>query len=311
MDTTIHIFSQSDFKSFCPTLLELDTPLNDLNVLSVHSRQEVLKLLQKPAIAIVGTRRPTSYGEFVTHKITTEICELSSGEIPIVSGFMYGIDQIAHQAAYKAGGKIIAVLAHGFDHIPRRFQRFFEDILQAGGMFISEYPPDLPPQKFMFIARNRIVAALSEVVIVPEAAIKSGSMHTVRYALDVGHSIAAVPGLITNPYAEGTKALINQGAFLVSSGQEVLELAPGLQEVLYGRSDKNSESRFANFEKNEIPVSLSSKIMTQLKVQPRTVNALAELLNMSLVDVSTELSYLELQGHVSQVNGEWMLQYRR
>jgi DNA processing protein len=307
----MYTLSQEEFTQIKPSLVHVDKPPQQLFIESKLTRSQVVEVLARPSVAVVGTRRPTSYGVFATQKITAEICELSSNKVPIVSGFMYGIDQTAHQATYKSGGTIIAVLAHGFSCIPRRHKRFVESILDQGGIFVSEYTPDLPPQKFMFIARNRIVAALSEVIVVPEAAINSGSMHTVRYGLDLGHTIAAVPGLITNPYADGTKTLLNQGATLVSSGQEVLELTCNLQKVLQEipsiklTADTKIESQEGT--KNTV----TSKILAELKAQPRSVNALSELLKISLLDASTELSYLELQGHVSQVNGEWVLQYRR
>jgi len=304
----MYSFLVDKFKQIKPQLLHVEKPPNQLFIESKLSKSEVVKVLSNPSVAVVGTRRPTSYGIFATQKISTEICELSGGSVPIVSGFMYGIDQVAHQATFKAGGTIVAVLAHGFNCIPRRHARFVQSILNQGGIFVSEYPHDLPPQKFMFIARNRIVAALSEVIVVPEAAILSGSMHTVRYGLDVGHTIAAIPGLITNPYAEGTKSLINQGATLVSSGSEVLELTPNLQKILHQSLQLNANASTTQVSASNV---LTGKILEQLSVQPRSINTLSELLTVSLVDVSTELSKLELQGRISQVNGEWVLQYRR
>lgn len=307
----MHIFSQEEFAQIKPQLLHVDKPPKQLFTQSELTKAEVKAVLNLPSVAVVGTRRPTSYGIFATQKITTEMCELSAGKVPIVSGFMYGVDQIAHQAAYKAAGTIVAVLAHGFDCTPLRHRRFVQNILDQGGIFVSEYPPELPPQKFMFIARNRIVAALSEVIVVPEAAINSGSMHTVRFGLDLGQNIAAVPGLITNPFADGTKALINQGATLVSSGHEVLELTQNLQQVLHQALPCDlplGENAVAQVGSRSL---LASRILAQLKAQPKSINTLSELLNISLVDASTELSYLELQGLVSQVNGEWVLQYRR
>jgi DNA processing protein len=307
----MHTLTRADFSNFESSLLQLDQVPQKLYAKSNLTKCEVLSLLNKPAVAIVGTRHPTSYGVFVTQKISTEVCELSLGEVPVVSGFMYGVDHVAHQAVVAGRGKAIAVLGYGFHQLSTRYHVLIQKVLENGGVFLSEYPPELPAQKFMFIARNRIVSALSEVLVVPEASINSGSMHTVRFSLELGQAVASVPGLITNPFAEGTKALLNQGASLVASGSDVLDLSTKFNrffchqncEKVHQQSGKTSQSNDLN--------SLSQKVLSQLSSSPSSVTEISDFLRVSVAMVGSCLSDLELKGLILQKNGEWMLQYRR
>jgi len=180
-----------------------------------------------PAVAIVGTRKPTPYGKEVTYQLAFELAKRG---IVIISGLAYGIDAIAHQAALDAGGTTIAVLGNGIDSVyPTRHQRLAQNILANGGAVISEYPPGVPAQKYSFLARNRIVSGLSDAVIVTEAAARSGTLSTVNHALEQGKEIFAVPGNITSPMSEGCNTIIKQGAIPLTHAQEVIDLiAPEL-----------------------------------------------------------------------------------
>lgn len=173
------------------------------------------------AIAVVGTRQITEYGKVVTSKIVKELVDL---DLMIISGFMYGVDLKAHSQAIKSVGKTIGVLGYGFDYCyPQSIRKFYDYFLDSGGMLISEFAPNTQVRPGNFPTRNRIVAGLSLGVVVIEAAIKSGSHITAQYALDNGRTVFAVPGPITSPFSEGTKWLVNQGAVLVGSGQEIWE----------------------------------------------------------------------------------------
>lgn len=175
----------------------------------------------RPLVAVVGSRRPTAYGEQATRQI---VGELVSAGVGIVSGLAYGIDMQAHIAALDAGGYTIAVLGNSIDQIhPRQHKGLADRILGQGGAIVSEYPPGTSTQPFMFIDRNRIIAGLSRGVIVMQAGSKSGSLSTARRALDAGRSVMALPGDITSEMSLGTNRLIREGAVLIRSSVDVLD----------------------------------------------------------------------------------------
>jgi len=171
-------------------------------------------------IAIVGSRRPTSYGEKVTYQIAGELAR--AGAV-IVSGLAIGVDSIAHRAALDAGGKTVAVLAHGLDRIyPPRHRGLATEILATGGALVSEYDTGTPPLPHQFVERNRIIAGLSMGVIVTEAAEKSGALFTARDAALAGRTVMAVPGNITSQYSVGPNNLIRTGATPITSATDAI-----------------------------------------------------------------------------------------
>lgn len=162
------------------------------------------------AVAIVGTRKPTTYGRAVTLEIAEKLAKRG---VVIVSGLALGIDGIAHQGALNVGGRTIAVLASGVDLItPTSHRQLAQTILEKDGGIISEYEPGTPPLAHQFLERNRLVSGLADAVIVTEAAAKSGTMNTVMHALEQGKDVYAVPGNITSPSSAGCNKLIEQGA---------------------------------------------------------------------------------------------------
>lgn len=171
-------------------------------------------------IAVVGARNMTAYGKMATETIAHGLAEFGA---VIVSGLMYGVDITAHFAALQAHGQTVAVLGYGFDHCYPADQRpVLEEFLRLGGTLLTEYAPWVPPIAGQFPARNTIVAGMSEAVVVPEAAEGSGTMITTQYALDNGRTVFAVPGPIDNPYTAGTRHLLNEGATLVSSADDII-----------------------------------------------------------------------------------------
>jgi DNA processing protein len=172
-------------------------------------------------VAVVGTRHITEYGRLVTEKITSE---LVINGCPIISGAMYGVDICAHQTALAWEGKTIGVLGYGFDFCyPKSYQAVFESFIEQGMTFISPFAPETTAIRGNFPARNAIVAGMSAGVVVTEAAAKSGTLITAGYAADFGRPVMAVPGSIFSPYSQGVTQLVNQGASLVTNGEEVLE----------------------------------------------------------------------------------------
>lgn len=178
-----------------------------------------------PTIAVVGTRQVTAYGRKVTWELTQSL--VKKGFV-IVSGFMYGVDAIAHRACIASGGKTIAVLGYGLEapFYPRSHAILAQEILDSGGCLVSEYEPHTQAIAQNFPKRNRIVSGLSLGVLVTEAAKHSGSLITARLAVEQGREVFAVSGPIDSPYSEGTKALVNLGAKLVTNVEDIVEELP-------------------------------------------------------------------------------------
>jgi len=187
-------------------------------------------LLARPRVAIIGSRRVTAYGRGVTMQLASELARQG---IVIVSGLALGVDGLAHQAALDAGGLTIAVLPTSLDRIyPSSHHNLAKEILGQGGALISEYESGAAVYKTNFVARNRIVAGISDAVLITEAAEKSGTLHTARFALEQGIDVLAVPGNITSPTSAGTNNLIKVGAALVTSVDDVLHALELERQIL-------------------------------------------------------------------------------
>lgn len=177
---------------------------------------------RRTAVAIIGTRKPTRYGQEVTHRLAYDLAQRG---IVIVSGLALGIDAIAHAAALEAGGTTIAVLGNGLPTIsPATNRRLGERIITSGGAIISEYEEGSPVFASNFLERNRIVAGLSDAIIITEATSRSGTLNTAARALEQGKEIFVVPGNITSPLSAGCNALLKQGARVVTDYQDVLDV---------------------------------------------------------------------------------------
>lgn len=186
-------------------------------------------LMARPKVAIVGTRKITPYGK----QVTTDLAAgLARQGVVIVSGLAYGVDAIAHRAAVDAGGLTIAVLPGAVDKpYPAAHRGLAEQIVQGGGALISEYPAGTITYPSNFVERNRIVSSMADALLITEAAVNSGTMHTARFALEQGKDVFAVPGNITSPVSEGTNNLLKTGAMLVTSVDDILHalgLAPAV-----------------------------------------------------------------------------------
>lgn len=176
--------------------------------------------LDRPKVAIVGSRGVSAYGQQVTARLATELAERG---VVIVSGLALGVDGIAHQACLQAGGITVAVLANGLDKIyPASHTQLALRVLEQGGTIISEYEAGTPGFKQNFIARNRIVAGLADALLITEATDRSGTLHTAKFALEQGRDVLAVPGNITSPNSVGTNNLIKSGATPVTSIDDIM-----------------------------------------------------------------------------------------
>ncbi|MBR2994964.1 DNA-processing protein DprA [Candidatus Saccharibacteria bacterium] len=181
------------------------------------------KLEPPKTVAIVGSRHNTKYGEEIAFKLAYE---LAKHQVVVVSGLAYGIDSIAHRGCLAADGKTVAVLGTPINQIyPREHTSLAKEIIKKEGAIISEYAKDaIVYPKTSFLERNRLISGLSDIVIVVEAAEKSGSLNTATHALNQGKIVFAVPGNITSPYSQGCNKLIKQGAFPYTEPKDVLEL---------------------------------------------------------------------------------------
>jgi DNA processing protein len=203
-----------------------DPPL----VLYARGRVEALR---QPAIAIVGTRRPTYYGLQMGQGLAAD---LASRGLAIVSGLARGIDAAAHQGCLENGGHTIAVLGCGIDVIyPREHRHLTQRILESG-LLLSEFPPGTSPAPQNFPIRNRIISGLALGTLIVEASEYSGSLITARLAMEQGRELFALPGNLTSPQSFGPNYLIKQGAKLVQSWRDVVEeLTPDLRREILTR----------------------------------------------------------------------------
>ena len=188
----------------------------------VFARGSLEVLAARPRVAIVGTRRATGYGLRVTREVASAFAR--AGAV-VVSGMAWGIDGAAHRAALDAGGLTIGVLGTGLDQLYPRSHRDLQNEVAARGLLLSELYPDEHGMRFTFIHRNRLIAALCSVVIVTEAPERSGALNTVTHALDLGRTIAAVPGPIDQPQSAGANAVIRDGGHIITSIEDALALA--------------------------------------------------------------------------------------
>lgn len=254
---------------------------------------EFLSLLEKPLVAIVGSRKVSPYGRLVTQKFASE---LANRGMVIVSGLALGVDSIAHDAALKANGRTIAVLPSGLGKIyPASHTNLARQIIQKGGALVSEYPTTAEnPQKYQFIARNRIIAALSRAVIITEAASKSGSLHTAEFALEQGIEIMAVPGNITSPTSEGANNLIKVGATPVTTTEDILDALHIAHDQAHRHTEK---AAFTN------PV--QADIYKLLQKNNLNEDALMGCLSWSSAEINQALSLLELNGYICKAGSSW------
>ena len=177
------------------------------------------RLLQAPKkLAVIGSRNATSYSENVLRRMMPQLVKK---DIVIVSGLARGADTMAHIQAIQSGGKTIGVLGGGFHHIYPRENIRLANHMMNHHLLISEYPPYLKPEKWQFPFRNRIISGLSDAVFVTEAKRKSGTFITADYALNEGREVLCLPGAIHDPLAEGTNALIQEGAKMVLSIEDI------------------------------------------------------------------------------------------
>jgi len=236
--------------------------------------------LDRPTVAIVGTRAASTYGKAVAHKFGEA---LGRAGVTVVSGGALGIDAAAHRGALDAGGSTVAVLATGVDNVyPRVHQHLFGQIQQSGCL-VSQFSVGSSPSGYRFLQRNDVIAAMSMAVLVVEAPIRSGAMRTANSANELGREVFVVPANIDAFSFQGSFRLIRDGATLVSHPMELLE-SLGLEAVAE--------------EPKPAPSGPGGQILGVLTVVPLAAELIVERTGMDTAEVLSELTMLELEGLV-------------
>ncbi len=241
------------------------------------------------AVAVVGTRRITTYGRQITEEIAST---LAGNGVTVVSGLARGVDAVAHQAALAAGGRTLAVLGSGVDMIyPPEHQKLAERIIEKGTL-VSDYAPGTQPDGINFPPRNRIISGLSLAVVVAEAGDKSGALITAGFAAEQGRDVFAVPGNINAPQSVGCNRLIRDGARPLLSAREVLESL----DLTYVVEHKTARAALPADD-------IEARILGLLTTQPLHVDEIRSQADFPIDKVSAALVLMELKGMVRQVGG--------
>ncbi len=241
------------------------------------------------AVAIVGTRKATHYGQQAAEETAAF---LAQNGVTVVSGLARGIDSIAHRAALDAGGRTIAVLGSGVDRIYPAENRNLAQTMSSRGAVISDYPLGTPPEAGNFPPRNRIIAGLSIAVVVVEAGERSGASITANYALEQGREVFAVPGNIYSPQSKGTNRLIRNGAHPLLAPEDLLEV---LNLTMVTEHQKARIVLPAN--------AVEAAIFEALGHEPIHVDQIGQQAKLPIEQVSAALTMMELKGMVRQVGG--------
>ena len=278
-----HIVTLAD-SEYPQALLEISDPPT---LVYVRGR---LELLNRPALAIVGSRNPTPQGVQNAERFAAAF---AGAGLVIASGLALGIDAAAHRGALAAGGDTVAFIGTGIDRIyPARNRELALDI-GAKGTIVSEFPIGTPVTAFNFPKRNRLISGLSRGVLVVEAAIESGSLITARLAGEQGREVFAIPGSIHSPQARGCHALIKQGAKLVETAQDVLE------ELRWGHvaptSAPTREGADASAGQHDL--------LAIMGFDPCGLDDLVGRSGLTADALSVMLLHLELDGHIASLPG--------
>lgn len=270
-----------------------------------------LELLNKPAVAIVGSRQCSAAGTQLAQRFAHD---LGKSGLVVVSGLARGIDRAAHEASLASG--TIAVLAGGLDWIYPREHADLQRVIGEQGCLLTDRPPGFNPREKDFPRRNRFIAGLSYGVVIVEAALRSGTLTTARYANDLGREVFSVPGHPLDPRAEGTNRLIKQGATLVTDTQDVIEtLQPIIGQQAFretvGETDFASASEtprtfphpisqtVAVRRKPDGPAEISA-VLAALSPAPIAVDAIARGTGLAIQSVQIALLELDLAGRIER-----------
>lgn len=249
---------------------------------------------ERHMLSVVGTRHVTPYGAQCVERLLGEVAEVLPNLV-VVSGLAYGVDIAAHRRALDLGLPTLAVLAHGLDRIyPQVHGADASRIAQAGAL-LSEYPPGVGAERYHFVSRNRLIAALSSSTLVVEAGLKSGSLITAELAASYDRTVLAVPGRISDRYSEGCNKMITEfKARLVASGADIIQTSGWTPQVQTVQLE-------LNFASDPLPDHPLLRILTEQGALHQNDLLLAS--GMSMSEMSAQLFELELDGHVRALPG--------
>jgi DNA processing protein len=248
-----------------------------------------LDLLARPAVAIVGSRDHSHYGEEVCRALSRAA---AGAGLVVVSGMARGLDAVAHLAALEAGGGTIGVLGCGIGVTYPVSNRLLYQRVEREGLLLAESPPGEPPHKGSFARRNRLISGLARVTVVVEAARVSGTLGTVRCAQDQGRDVLAVPGPITSPVSAGTNHLLREGAGPLLELRDLLDHYPELSMECAADATVVRESR-----------DVVDQMLAALRREPMPAEALVERIGFPVEVAMEALSVLELRGKVRRDAG--------
>lgn len=254
-----------------------------------------LSRMNELAVAVVGARKPSSYGQIVAEKLAKDLAAVG---IAVISGMARGIDTSAHKGALAAGGKTAAVLGCGLDVVyPRENKKLMERIAESGAV-ISEFPPGSQPEAWHFPVRNRVISGLSLGTVVVEASEKSGALITANFALEQGRDVMAVPGNVTSPLSRGPHRLLKQGARLVEGAGDIIDEL-GL-ERLFPLPENDEEPA--------LKISEEEKILYRLlTLEPVSMENIISRSGLTPQKVMAALMYMELKGLTKQLPGKFYI----
>lgn len=255
-----------------------------------------LRGINSVSIAVVGSRKATAYGKWAAEKLTGEISELG---VNIISGLAVGIDTVAHKTALKHKSKTAGIIGCGIDKVyPKSNENLYNEIVQSGGVVITEYPLGMQPLPNNFHDRNRIISGLSDGVLVIEAKERSGTLITAGHAADQGREIFAVPGNIDSLFSKGTNALIKDGAKITTSVDDIIEEILELKDLrdMAMNNQKNSAD-YSCLDTDEM------KIINCLQSGNKDVYELHEATGIDTATILSLATLLELNGFIKQFPG--------
>jgi len=246
------------------------------------------KIFEK-SIAIVGSRRMSGYGKWVIEKF---VPELVAHKFAIISGFMYGVDTCAHRETLDCGGVTVAILGGGLNvFTPSENEKMYWQILEKGGLVISEYDNDFLPTRWSFPQRDRLLAGLANNgVLVIEATMMSGSLITARHCQEQGKKLYAVPGPINYSLATGVNHLIKEkGAIMVTEPQDITN-----------KKLTNYQLSIDNYDP------LEKEIIKFLKIESLTTDELAKKIDKNIALISQKLMIMNMENKVTEDLGKWI-----